>query len=46
MHTEFRSENLKETNHLEVLGISKRLLQQILHNGFVWIRTGTSGGLL
>jgi hypothetical protein len=44
--------NLKQRHHFEDLGIAKRILlkqtqkQGSLWTGFVWLRTGTKGGLL
>jgi hypothetical protein len=53
MCTKFWSENLKGRDHSEDLGIGERILGHILEKydgkmwiGFIWLRTGTSGGLL
>jgi hypothetical protein len=54
MPTKFQSENLKGRDHLEDLGVEgKILLERILGTlggkvlaGCIWLRTGTSGGLL
>jgi hypothetical protein len=54
MHAQFWSENLKERDHSENLGADgKVILEYILGKyggnvwtGFIWLRIGTSGGLL
>jgi hypothetical protein len=39
MHTTFWLENLKGRDHMEDLGIDEKM-----ETGFIWLRTGTSGG--
>jgi hypothetical protein len=54
MHTQVLFENLKGRNHLEDLGFNEGIiLKWILGKyggkvwiGFIWLRIGTSGGLL
>jgi hypothetical protein len=54
VHIKFWSENLKLRDHSEVLGAGgKTILEWILGKedgkvwtGFIWLRIGTSGGLL
>jgi hypothetical protein len=54
MHAILRLEDLKERDHLEDVGVDRRIiLEWILGKqggkvwtGFIWIRIGTSGGLL
>jgi hypothetical protein len=43
--------NMKERDHLRDLGVNRIILKWFLQSvklwaGFIWIRTGTSGGLL
>jgi hypothetical protein len=47
------NKNVKERDHSEDLGVDGRILQRILEKyigklfvGFIWLRRGTSGGLL
>jgi hypothetical protein len=50
----FYSETLKGTNHLEDLGIDAKIILKLMLEetvtsvwiGFIWLRTGASGGLL
>jgi hypothetical protein len=52
--TKFCSENLKGRDHSEVLGVDVRIILAYvlekeggkLLTGFIWLRIGTSGGLL
>jgi hypothetical protein len=50
MHTKFWSENLKGKDHLEELGVDRKVvLKWILGKvwtGCIYLRLGTSGGLL
>jgi hypothetical protein len=54
MHVTFWSASLKGRDHLEDLGVDeKRILERTLEElggnvwtGCIWLRTGTSGGLL
>jgi hypothetical protein len=54
LHTKFSSENLNARDHSEDLGIDGKItlgwiLQAYggkLWTGFIWLRTGTSGGVL
>jgi hypothetical protein len=54
MHRQFRSDNLKGRDHSEDLGVDGRIILELtfkkqvrqLWTGFIWLRTGTSGGLL
>jgi hypothetical protein len=54
IYTQFWSENLKERDHSEGLVVDwKIILEQILGKyvgkvwtGFIWLRIGTSGGVL
>jgi hypothetical protein len=54
MHTKFWSENLKERDDSEDLSAGGRIVLdwilgtygEKLWNGFIWLRLGTSGGLL
>jgi hypothetical protein len=54
MHTKFGSENLKRRDVLRDLGVDMRIIfKRILKKsgfwiwtGFIWTRTGSSGGLL
>ena len=52
MHTVFRWENLREGNHLEDPGVVGRVILKWIFDrtgaqtGSIWLRTGTSGGLL
>jgi len=55
MHTEFLSETLKGRDHLEDLDVvDRRIISEcilgkesgIVWTGFIWLRIGTSDGLL
>jgi len=54
MRTEFRSENLKGRDHVENPGADENVTGKWivrkqtgkLQTGFIWLRIGTSGGLL
>jgi hypothetical protein len=54
MHEEFWSENRKERKHYEHLAVGVRIIlkytlqkkDEVVWTGFIWLRMGTSGGLL
>jgi len=53
MHAKLRSQNLKEGDHAEDLGIVNVIIEWILRKqsgklwiGFIWLRTETNGRLL
>jgi hypothetical protein len=54
MHTTFCTENLKGRDHVEDLGIHRKIILDCIlgkyggkvWTGFIWVRIGTSGGLL
>jgi len=49
MYTKFWSENLKGRDHLEDVGIGGEILKWMLGkmgSGFIWLRIGTSDGLV
>jgi hypothetical protein len=52
MHTEFSLENLQGRDHLDDLDVGGRILLECILNGrnawigCIWLRIGSSGGLL
>jgi hypothetical protein len=54
MHTQFWSEILKERDNLEDIGIDRKIILEWIFEkwsekvwtGCIWLRIGTSGGLL
>jgi len=48
VQTGFRWDNPKESDHLEDLGVERKILRSEVGTwtGFVWLRIGTDGGIL